>query len=652
MSIQDSIQDILTSIDNGRMALPEFQRGYVWNRNQVRGFFESLYRRHPVGGLLVWATKSETAEHRGDNQLAAGMVELLLDGQQRMTTLYGVIRGKPPEFFDGDAKTFTGLHFHMETESFAFYQASKMKGDPLWVDVTRLMKKGLGEFIQGLSSNPDTADSAAKYLDRLNTLRSIIDINLHIDKVMGEDKTVDVVVDIFNRVNSGGTKLSKGDLALANICAKWPDARNLLKDKIAALEKHGYKFTLDWLLRSVTTVLTGEAKFHFLYDRSVDDLQDAFKRSFKHIDACLNMIANKTGLDHDQVLLARLAIPVMVRYLDQRDGSLDHKEQDRLLFWYVQSGMWGRYSGSVETIINADIDALSGDDGGLNRLIKQLRLSRGSLTVETEHFAGYGRGARFYPILYLLTRMGQARDLCSGQELNKGLLGRMSSLEVHHIFPKAKLRGLYSQSEINAVGNFCLLTEQCNKGISDRLPEEYLPEREAKNPGVLASQWIPDDPSLWTVDRYPDFLEARKALLADATNRLLGELLHGDTQWLGTAAPVTEQTKPAAPGGISDGDEEFELDAVNQWMQEHDLPAGELLHEYADPDSGAQLAVFDLAWPHGIQEELSQPVVLLLNEPTEVLAVANKAGYRCFDSVAEFKDYVSREILDESESST
>jgi len=641
------IQTILNHIDSGHMALPEFQRGYVWSRNQVRGFFESLYRRHPVGGLLVWATKSDTAEHRGDNQLAPGIVKLLLDGQQRMTTLYGVIRGKPPEFFDGDAKAFTGLHFHMEAETFAFHQPSKMKDDPLWVDVTQLMQKGLGDFIKSLSNNPDVA----KYLDRLNTLRSIIDIELHIDEVTGDDKTVDVVVDIFNRVNSGGTKLSKGDLALANICAKWPDARDSLKGKISELEKHGYEFTLDWLLRSVTTVLTGEAKFHFLYERSVDDLQNAFKRSFKHIDACLNMIANKTGLDHDRVLLARLAIPVMVRYLDQRNGSLDHKELDKLLFWYVQSGMWGRYSGSVETVINADIDALSGD-GEIDRLIEQLRLWRGSLTVEPGHFAGYGRGARFYPILYLLTRMGQARDLCSGQELNKGLLGRMSSLEVHHIFPKAKLKGSYSQKEINAVGNFCLLTEQCNKEISDQLPEEYLPACEAKNPGVLASQWIPDDPSLWTLDRYPDFLEARKALLADATNRLLGELLHGDTQWLEPSAPVTEQAKPAVPGGVSDGDEEAELDAVNQWMQAHGLPAGELSHEYADPDSGAQLAVFDLAWPHGIQEELSQPVVLLLNEPAEVLAVANKAGYLCFDSVAEFKDYVSREILDEPEPST
>src|SRR3954464_4195193 len=123
------------------MALAEFQRGYVWNRDQVRGLFDSLYRRHPVGSLLVWATESKTAEHRGDGPLAAGIVKLLLDGQQRMTSLYGVIRGMAPKFFDGNAQAFTGLRFHLGNETFAFYQPLKMQDDPLWVDVTTLLRK-------------------------------------------------------------------------------------------------------------------------------------------------------------------------------------------------------------------------------------------------------------------------------------------------------------------------------------------------------------------------------------------------------------------------------------------------------------------------------------------------------------------------------
>jgi uncharacterized protein with ParB-like and HNH nuclease domain len=92
------ISTVLDHIDSGHMALPEFQRGYVWNRDQVRALFDSLYRRHPIGGLLVWATESYSASHRGEGPVAAGIVKLLLDGLQRITPLYGVVRGCPPQF--------------------------------------------------------------------------------------------------------------------------------------------------------------------------------------------------------------------------------------------------------------------------------------------------------------------------------------------------------------------------------------------------------------------------------------------------------------------------------------------------------------------------------------------------------------------------
>jgi len=128
------LSTILDHIDSGHMALPEFQRGYVWNRDQVRGLMLSLYRGHPVGGLLVWVTQSEGATARGDSPLAPGVVKLLLDGQQRITSLYGIIRGKAPQFFDGNASTFTKPHFNLETGEFRFSLPKKMEVDPRWAD--------------------------------------------------------------------------------------------------------------------------------------------------------------------------------------------------------------------------------------------------------------------------------------------------------------------------------------------------------------------------------------------------------------------------------------------------------------------------------------------------------------------------------------
>ncbi len=229
------IRTILDQVDLGSMALPEFQRGYVWNRDQVRGLMHSLYRKHPVGSLLVWMTRTESASARGNGELAPGTVKLLLDGQQRITSLYGIIRGNPPKFFDGNAQSFTGLYFNLDDESFEFYAPLKMKDNPLWINVTELMKIGAGEAIKRIVNVPALQGSLTTYINRLNAIDGIKEIDLHIEEVTGEDKTVDVVVDIFNRVNSGGTKLSKGDLALAKICAGWPEAREEMKIRLDKL---------------------------------------------------------------------------------------------------------------------------------------------------------------------------------------------------------------------------------------------------------------------------------------------------------------------------------------------------------------------------------------------------------------------------------
>ena len=643
------ISTILDHIDSGHMALPEFQRGYVWNRDQVRSLFDSLYREHPIGGILVWATEAKTARHRGDAPTPAGIIKLLLDGQQRMTSLYGVVRGKAPKFFDGDTNPFTGLRFHLERESFAFYQPVKMRDDPLWIDVTELMKNGtggLGTLVTNLADNREYSQQSGLYIGRLSKLLGITEVELHVEEVTGTDKTIDVVVDIFNRVNSGGTKLSKGDLALAKICSEWPRARAAMQSKLKDWEDAGYRFNLDWLLRSVNTILTGEAKFSYLHGKSSNDIQTGLKVASKHIDQSLNLIAGRLGLDHDRVFFGRFGVPVMVRFLARLEGSLDAQQRDKLLFWFAQAGMWGRFSGSTETVIDQDLDALEGPEGGLDELIEQLRLWHGGLRVEPSNFTGWSLGARFYPVLYMLTRMGESKDWGTGLPLKANMLGKMSRLEVHHIFPKAQLskRG-HKRPEVHALANFCFLTKGTNIQITDRLPEEYFPEVEANHPGALASQWIPMESSLWRADRYLDFIEERKVLLAEEANRRFVELRGGDGTWLSVSPPTRRDSLEPAIGGISSESEESELLALNDWVASRGLPRGQTSFDHSDAETGEQRAVFDLAWPDGLQPGLTGPVAVLLNEPADVLALASAAGFRCFTATADFRSHVEAEVL-------
>lgn len=637
------ISTILDHIDSGYMALPEFQRGYVWNRDQVRGLMRSLYRRYPVGSLLVWATGAENAPARGDAQLAPGVVKLILDGQQRVTSLYGLIRGNPPQFFDGRSETFTGLHFNLDTEEFAFYSPLTMQQQPRWIDVSRLMLEGPGAFMRDLLNDPDNQSHIDELLGRLQSLYAIRDVDLHIEEVTGDDKTIDVVVDIFNRVNSGGTKLSKGDLALAKICATRPEARSELKETLARWRAADYNFSMDWFLRSVNTVANGEARFEHMHDMESEEFHDALRRATRSIDFVLNSIAGRLGLDHDRVFFGRYAMPVMAHYVDRRGGHItDPTERDKLLFWYLQSSMWGRFSGSTETILDRDLQVLQGEGNGPDLLISELRTWRGGLEATPENFAGWSLGARFYPVLYLLTRMGEARDWGSGLPLRSGLLGQMSQLEVHHIFPKNVLYPAgYKRPEVNAVANYCLLTKDTNLQISDRPPDEYLTEIQQKHPGALESQWIPADSELWKIENYLDFLRERRQLLANAANQFLQELFHGE---LGHSEPEAETAVTAIPGGIDGLDEEWVIESIRDWATSQGLPEGEISFALSDTE-GHEVAVLDLAWPDGLQSGLSQPVAVLIDENGDTMSAANSLGYRCFTSESQFRHYVETEVL-------
>jgi len=199
-----------------------------------------------------------------------------------------------------------------------------------------------------------------------------------------------------------------------------------------------------------------------------------------------------------------------------------------------------------------------------------------------------------------------------------------------------------------------LLTKDTNLQIRDRAPSDHFREVQERNPGALASQWIPMDPVLWKEENYLAFLEARKALLAEAANSFLDGLYHGDTTALVTervpiigvreAAALVEEAA-MAPGGVGTEKEEELLLQLNKWIVEQGLPEGSYLYEFNDPDTGAPLAIFDLAWPSGIQEEYSQPVAVLIDEGPEVKAVANARGFRYFTNIEAFKDYVEQEVL-------
>ena len=517
-----------------------------------------------------------------------------------------------------------------------------MKDNPVWVDVTDVMKNGVGGMIDTLYSTFSEPDQIRLYLSRLNRLDNVKNRDLYSEDLSTDEMTLDVVVDIFNKVNSGGTRLSKGDLALAKMCAQWPDARAEMNRRLNKWKDAGYVFKLDWLLRCVNTITTGEALFSYLENLSVEEFQGGLDKAERHIDSLLNLIATRLGLDHDRVLGSRYSFPLMVRYLDQKGGTFsDQEERDKSLYWYIHTFMWGRYAGSTESYLNVDLAAIEDLDGGLDRLISELRTNRGDLRLSPADFEGWSKGSRFYPMLYMMTRVQHSIDLVTGVELSEHLLGRSSSLEVHHIFPKSKLyEHGYSKAEVNAIANFTFLTKESNLEISNKDPHIYLEEIASGSPGALESHWIPMDRELWLMENYLEFLAARRQLLADAANEFMDSLYSGTASDEPVSLPL-EPREPVSIGGVATEEEEEQLFAINEWARALDLPVGDLLYDLADEETGQPIAVIDLAWPDGLQPGLTEPVALMIDEDPDLRDRVSQSGYRVFTDEDSFKRYVS-----------
>ena len=631
-----ALSTILGLIELGKLSLPKFQRGFVWNRTQIRKLVWSLYHGYPVGGFLVWETAFDT---------------FLLDGQQRITTLYGVDRGKLPAFSDGDLESFINIYFNVETEEFMHYGKVRMQNEPRWISVTTALNEG-AKAVGHLKHDPNYVD----FVDRVTRFTLIKGKDFHIETISGADWTLEEVVRIFNQINDGGTKLTQGDLAMAKISVHWPEARNEMRKRLSYWASHGYNFKMDWLLRCITALLTGHSQFDALPSNDASGtakIQNALPKVVKHVDSALTLIAARFGLTDTSVLRSVNALPAMVYIFQKCAGSLDFSQQDRLLYWYACTLIWGHYSTSVETRIRQDLQAIDNakdnDKDPIDALIERLDQTGSQFQVATRDFDAAEARSRIFPLLYLLSRVYGARDLCSGLVLNKLDLGGAGNLERHHIFPRAYLRKhqITDRKRVNALANFIWLTEPCNKCIGATPPEDYLAYYEKKNPGVLASQWIPPNrPDLWKVENYEKFLHERRKLLADAANEFLNKLLHGELPASDARSFPRELTAVPRPISISSNEEEAALLRMMDWMKEKGLPSGELGFELPLQENG-DVIVLDLAWPNGIQEGLSRKVALLIDETQETLAIVNHADYEYFTNVDELKRHVLHVILGE-----
>ena len=143
------IREIIDNIDKQHLFIPAFQREYVWKRPDAKNLISSLIKDYPTGTMLTWAT-TNPPELKGDYvyEITKGVVKLILDGQQRITTLYLLIKGEIPPYYKEEEilNDVRGLYVNVETLTLEYYKKNQMENDPLWVDITDIFQGNVNVF--------------------------------------------------------------------------------------------------------------------------------------------------------------------------------------------------------------------------------------------------------------------------------------------------------------------------------------------------------------------------------------------------------------------------------------------------------------------------------------------------------------------------
>jgi hypothetical protein len=507
----------------GEIVLPDIQRDYVWKGTQIPRLLDSLNREWPVGSVLLWDTslKIPTKAMAVVQGTPAGVKPaILLDGQQRLSTLARVI---VPEAVPPGEKV-PDVRFNPETEQFKTANAVN-KRDRRWLSVAAILRDGaqFRELIKPLELEQSQEDA---WTDILSGVASRIrNYLIPVQTVHVND--YETVAEIFNRVNTGGTKLSKGDLVLGSMAARWSGGRDAIEEFEAQLRASGWPVNREVLLRVTSVLALGSPNHIRLLDLTTEDEWVAgWEQTRSAVTQAVDFLRGDAGIATSSLLPSVYTLLVPSVYMHDFGGNFPPAGAKELARWVLLAAAFGHYSGSLETTLASDVNMLRGEHEdrlhmleALSREAQEPRTPGARLTAAD--LEGKGNRSPLLKLLQLRAIQIGAQSWLSNRAINYDPQHNGLAVEVHHVFPKAWLKShdLQEHSEQETIANFAFLSKWDNIRIGADDPASYLAKAD---PDVLGAQWIPTDEGLWTVDRFGDFCAARRELQAGALNEMLG----------------------------------------------------------------------------------------------------------------------------------
>lgn len=562
------IHHLIQEIDMGTLGLPDLQRPFVWKRARIRDLFDSLYQGFPAGYFLFWNTPKKVDSHSiGTMTGARENQKMIVDGQQRLTSLYAVMKGKPI-INEASEEQLIRIAFNPLTEEFSVANASSDNNPAYISNISDIWTTGKGsfffinEFIQGLKAHQgltsEQENEIAKNIQQLENIRNYQFSVL----VLSAELDVDTVAEIFQRINAGGIPLNSADFILTLMSVYWVEGRHKLEDfarqaKIPSAD-HGaspYNVFLapspDQLLRvavglglkrgvlqNAYQILRGRDPVEKkvkpeLRDARFDDLKRAQCKVLNLADwhEYTNCI-RAAGFRSKSMLTSanNFLYGYLIFLIGKHEFGVGHKSLRSVMSrWFFMSALTGRYTGSPETVLEADLRRL--EQTGKNSLgfvqlldtliSNQLTEDYWKVTLpdqldSSSSYSPYLFG--YHAALNLLGAKALFSTVRIGDLLDPAVTGTKSPVERHHLFPKAYLKslGFKGTYRINHIANYAFVEWADNISISDAAPSDYFPDLfgdisdQDKN---NAAYWhaLPDQ---WHQLEYLEFIQQRRKMIA------------------------------------------------------------------------------------------------------------------------------------------
>lgn len=561
-----TLGNLIADIGLGRIGLPDIQRPFVWSNAKVRDLFDSMYRGYPVGYFLFWQTGAEGVDTKviGTENKQKSPSLLIVDGQQRLTSLYAVIKREAVVRENFDRENIR-IAFRPQDGKFEVPDATTERDPEFILDISdvfsRPTHKTIGDYLKRLTAARDVSDEeeerVAEAIGRLSGLINFPFIALELSQTCTEEQ----VADVFVRINSEGKKLNQSDFILTLMSVFWDDGRSQLEAFCRDARRPApigqpspfnqlFQPDPDHLLRVDVGVAFRRARLEHVYSilRGKDLATGQFSQHQRDSQFGLLRKAQERVLDltlwADFLNVVRSAGYRNERYISSVNGLVfayqlyligrtEYKVEgfalrNAVARWLYMSLLTGRYTTSPESRMEMDLAALrdvTTADGFLERLrqveVATLTDDFWTKTLPLDLATAAGRSPGLFGFYAAQTLLG-AKALFSKSTvadlLDPPALGQKKALERHHLFPKKYLKklGIDSIRETNQIANFALVEWDDNIAISDSPPTEYWPkyaERFEKAELAEMQRWHALPEGWWEMS-YADLLMARRPLIA------------------------------------------------------------------------------------------------------------------------------------------